>query len=310
MADDTHHICKGNHVSPASAGFGHNNILPQTTSTFPPAPPKAPPSTSETLANPEHIKSHPITTPSLVPSAMEHNGPSPYGTRSRRNRTGNARPNYAEDRELDMDYDWAPASKKARDSSTSASSTKLQSEEPENFGVNTRRRSLTTAILPTPSKGSNSATAKDHIPGLSSFSLNPESSEAPQAPSKKRKAPGALPAAAATTSTVTTAGQSASRKTSKSTTAAGSRSTNMLSFETSQGFLKNGKLTADNGTVLAVNGMSRSALIPNEIGIRCSSVAYTSLLIVHRPCISSVRTPWRAVLSGQDHGIPSCEERP
>ncbi|KAL8974731.1 MAG: hypothetical protein Q9197_001023 [Variospora fuerteventurae] len=184
---------------------------------------------------------------------MEHNGPSPYGTRSRRNRTGNARPNYAEDRELDMDYDWAPASKKARDSSTSASSTKLQSEEPENFGVNTRRRSLTTAILPTPSKGSNSATAKDHIPGLSSFSLNPESSEAPQAPSKKRKAPGALPAAAATTSTVTTAGQSASRKTSKSTTAAGSRSTNMLSFETSHGFLKNGKLTADNGTVLAVN---------------------------------------------------------
>ncbi|KAL8987168.1 MAG: hypothetical protein Q9177_003599, partial [Variospora cf. flavescens] len=254
MADDTHHICKGNHVSPGSAGSGHNNFLLQTTSTSPPAPPKPPASTSETLARPEHIKSHLMTTPSLAPSAMEPNGPSPYGTRSRRNRTGNARPNYAEDRELDMDYDWAPASKKARDSSTSASSTKLQSEEPENLGVNTRRRSVTTAILPTPSKGSNSATAKDHIPGLSSFSLNLESSEAPQAPSKKRKAPGALPAASATTTTtVATAGQSASRKTSKSTTAAGSRSTNMLSFETSQGFLKNGKLTADNGTVLAVN---------------------------------------------------------
>ncbi|KAL8959639.1 MAG: hypothetical protein Q9193_003529 [Seirophora villosa] len=259
MADDTHDTSQGNHVSQRPAGFedsiaaSANTILPQTASTSPPPSPEPPAPTSETLANPEHLESHSIPTTSLPASTMDQNGPSPYGTRSRRNRTGNARPNYAEDRELDMDYDWAPASKKARGSSTSASSTNVQSEEPENLGVNTRRRSITTAGLPTPSKGNNSGTPKDQIPGLSSFSVNPEPSEAPQAPSKKRKAPGALPAASATTGTVATSGQTASRKSVKHTTVTGSRSTNMLSFETSQGFLKNGKLTADNGTVLAVN---------------------------------------------------------
>jgi len=33
------------------------------------------------------------------------------------------------------------------------------------------------------------------------------------------------------------------------------RETNMLSFETCQGYLKNGKLKADDGTLLALNGM-------------------------------------------------------
>lgn len=278
MADDTHDTSQGNHVSQRPAGLGDsiaasaNTILPQTASTSPPPSPEPPAPTPETLANPEHLESHSMPTTSLPASTMDQNGPSPYGTRSRRNRTGNARPNYAEDRELDMDYDWAPASKKARGSSTSASSTNVQSEEPETLGVNTRRRSITTAGLPTPSKGNNSATPKDQIPGLSSFSVNREPSEAPQAPSKKRKAPGALPAASATTGTVATSGQTASRKSGKHTTVTGSRSTNMLSFETSQGFLKNGKLTADNGTVLAVNGTSRLALAPDEVGAPCSFV--------------------------------------
>ncbi|KAL8935062.1 MAG: hypothetical protein Q9211_004905 [Gyalolechia sp. 1 TL-2023] len=187
-------------------------------------------------------------------NAMEDNGPSPYGTRSR-NRTGNARPNYAEDRELEMDYDWAPASKKARGSSTSASSTNVQGEENESLGVSTRRRSLTTVALPSSTKGANSTAPKDHIPGMSSFSVHPEPSEAPQQPSKKRKAPGAVPAALSTLSANTTSTTSftTSRKSSKLTSAHVSRFTNMLSFDASQGYLKKGELIADDGTVLAVN---------------------------------------------------------
>lgn len=186
---------------------------------------------------------------------MEDNGPSPYGTRSR-NRTGNARPNYAEDRELEMDYDWAPASKKARGSSTSPSSTNLQSEENESSGVSTRRRSLTTVAFPSLSKGANSTVPKDHLPGMSSFSVNPEPTEAPQQPSKKRKAPGAIPAAPSNLSANTTSATSlpTSRKSSKVTSAHALRFTNMLSFEASQGYLKKGELVADDGTVLAVNG--------------------------------------------------------
>lgn len=272
MADDSQDMSIGNHVSPNSAEFGDrirasaNAAVPQSSSTLPPTPPNPPPSASETPANTERLESQPMTTtssassaiPSRSTNAMEDNGPSPYGTRSRRgNRTGNARPNYAEDRELDVDYDWAPASKKARGSSTSASSTNLPSEEPESSGVNTRRRSLTTAVLPAASKGSNSATPKDQIPGMSTFSVNPEPSEAPQVPSKKRKAPGTVPAASTnvTPNTAATTNHTASRKTAKVATINGSRSTNMLSFETSQGYLKNGKLTADDGTALAMNGM-------------------------------------------------------
>ncbi|KAL8734211.1 MAG: hypothetical protein Q9166_001697 [cf. Caloplaca sp. 2 TL-2023] len=194
------------------------------------------------------------TLPSQVRAVMEDNGPSPYGTRSR-HRTGNARINYAEDRELDMDYEWAPASKKARGSSTSASSTNLQAEENENTGINTRKRSLTTAVLPQVSKGGNPSASKDPIPGLSSFSVHPEPSMLSQQPSKKRKAPGAAPTTSANTSTMShsTSSQAGSRKTVAAASASSSRTTNMLSFENSQAYLKNGELKADDGTVLAVN---------------------------------------------------------
>ncbi|KAL8762061.1 MAG: hypothetical protein Q9184_001869 [Pyrenodesmia sp. 2 TL-2023] len=268
MADDNQDNSKGNHVSPKTAEFGDRIrasaklAVPQTSSTLPPAPPNPPPSASETPANPERLESQPTiitaSASSALPSqhkvAMEDNGLAPYGTRSR-NRAGNARPNYAEDRELDVDYEWAPASKKARGSSTSASSTNVPSEEPECPGVNTRRRSLTTAALPGASKANNPATPKDQIPGMSSFSVNPEPSEAPQVPSKKRKAPGTSRAAfaSATTHTATPTNHSTARKTAKASSINGSRSTNMLSFETHRGCLKNGKLTADDGTSLAVN---------------------------------------------------------
>ncbi|KAI4168108.1 MAG: hypothetical protein LQ343_006641 [Gyalolechia ehrenbergii] len=265
MADDHLESTKENHASPKSAGSGGrisasaNTSLPPSSSTSSPAPPNPLPSALDPSPN---IDSQPMTATSSTSSGfppqprnvMEDNGPSPYGTRSR-NRTGNARPNYAEDRELEMDYDWAPASKKARGSSTSPSSTNLQSEENESSGVSTRRRSLTTVAFPSLSKGANSTVPKDHLPGMSSFSVNPEPTEAPQQPSKKRKAPGAIPAAPSNLSANTTSATSlpTSRKSSKVTSAHALRFTNMLSFEASQGYLKKGELVADDGTVLAVN---------------------------------------------------------
>ncbi|KAL8774738.1 MAG: hypothetical protein Q9209_000677 [Squamulea sp. 1 TL-2023] len=186
---------------------------------------------------------------------MEDNGPSPYGTRSR-NRGGNARINYAEDRELEMDYEWANASKKARDSSTSASSTNLQAEDSESTGINTRRRSLTTAALPLTSKGGTSTLPKDNIPGLSSFPVHPEPGTSTQQISKKRKAPGAVPAAPTNPLAASSASNSkgASRKAAAAVISTNSlRSSNILTFEGSRGYLQNGELRADDGTVLAVN---------------------------------------------------------
>lgn len=244
---------------------------PQTASTSPSAPLHPPsPSLNEAAApaKTDSFESQPMTStssasstrPAPVQLTMEDNGPSPYGTRSR-HRTGNARVNYAEDRELDMDYDWAPASKKARGSSTSASSTNLQAEDNDTAGVNTRRRSLTTAILPPASKGGNTNLSKEQIPGLSSFSVHPGASASAPQPSKKRKAPGTVPAAPASTSTMPNAAnnQVGPRKAAPVASTNGSRTTNMLSFDVSQGFLKNGELKADDGTALAVNGTYLSA---------------------------------------------------
>ncbi|KAL8642041.1 MAG: hypothetical protein Q9228_001235 [Teloschistes exilis] len=256
---DTTHLAKADRGSAAGA-------LPQASSTLPLAPPDPSPSGPEISAKTGRLGSQPMTTTSSASStihsqarnAMDDQGPAPYGTRSR-NRVGNARPNYAEDRELDMDYEWAPASNKTRGSSTSASSANLQGDENEGSAVNTRRRSLTTATPLTAAKGSSSAAPKDPLPGMSSFSVHSEPSAVTQQPSKKRKAPGAVP----TTSTANSSnhGPTANHSTSRKAVAAPpvncSRTTNMLTFETSQGFLKNSELIADDGTVLAVNGTGK-----------------------------------------------------
>ncbi|KAI4203150.1 MAG: hypothetical protein LQ350_002026 [Teloschistes chrysophthalmus] len=268
MADDNEEISEDHDAQPDTTQLTKADrgsaarALPQASSTLPPAPLDPSPSGPEISAKTGRLGSQPMTTtssasstiPSQARNAMDDQGPSPYGTRSR-NRAGNARPNYAEDRELDMDYESAPASYKTRGSSTSASSANLQGDENEGSAVNTRRRSLTTAAPLTATKGSNSAAPKDPLPGMSSFSVHPESSAVAQQPSKKRKAPGAVP----TTSTPAasnhgpTANHSTLRKGAAVPPVSCSRTTNMLTFETSKGFLKNEELIADDGTVLAVN---------------------------------------------------------
>ncbi|KAL8706738.1 MAG: hypothetical protein Q9201_000263 [Fulgogasparrea decipioides] len=222
---------------------------------LPPSGPKAPVKNGRIGSQPMAKNASPsFTAPSQSRNTMEDHGPSPYGTRSR-NRTGNSRPNYAEDRELEMDYEWAPASNKARGSSTSASSTNLQAEENENSGVSTRRRSLTNAVLPPAAKCGNASVPKDPLPGMSSFSVHPESTTTSQLPSKKRKAPGAIPAASthAPSSTTPPMSHGVPRKAASMASVNAARTTNMLSFETSKGYLKNGELRADDGTILAVN---------------------------------------------------------
>ncbi|KAL8873980.1 MAG: hypothetical protein Q9174_000634 [Haloplaca sp. 1 TL-2023] len=235
---------------------------PQTHSTSPPATLDRTPEL-EASAKSSRLESQPMTTtssassilPSQARNAMDDQGPSPYGTRSRRNRTGNARPNYAEDREVDMDYEWAAKSNKARGSSTSASSTNAQGDENDSAGVSTRRRSLTTAVPPVAAKSIGSITPKDPLPGTSTFSVHAESGVTSQPPSKKRKAPGTVPAASTTVSSTSTptASHAVSRKPLTSSSVYGQRTTNLLSFESSKAFLKNGELIADDGTVIAIN---------------------------------------------------------
>ncbi len=170
----------------------------------------------------------------------------PYGTRSR-NRTGAARPNYAEDKELDTEFDFTSTPKeasgrkpaKATDAGTTATNPRKNAvPEPD----------LTTAVL---------NHYKDPIPGTSTFSANPTVSGGPHH-SKKRKATHEKgshhPSPAPHISTTNTSSRKASTAGIAEQPTSSLSDSNMLSFEGCGAHLKDGKLEADDGTVLQVNG--------------------------------------------------------
>ncbi len=272
MADDIHESQIGHDItqgpsqsSPtAPAPFGSINnalsILPRSQSNLPQLIPPSATNSSKKITPLDSQSAITNSASSFVPpaqttNAMDTSGPSPYGTRSR-NRNGNTRPNYAEDRELDMDYDLGTG-KKAKGLSGPASSNNLDAGETTQCStVNTRRSSTAGSGAGTGKPAATITMPKDYIPGMSSFSLNPDVSPAPQPPSKKRKAPGGGPTASTPSLDMAQVTAYVPPRRKNSTAAmARTRETNMLSFETCQGYLKNGKLKADDGTLLALNGM-------------------------------------------------------
>lgn len=271
MADDTDDasnneqikVQMSNRPTPPSPSASTNNES-TTTIPFSNSPPNFPPQPADSSLKALHLDSQPMTktsSSSSVPSVTGNYiadlaGPSPYGTRSR-NRTGNARPNYAEDRELDAEYEIGSGKKSQAGGGSATSSQAQVGENDKPIGVSTRRSS-TTNSGPTASKAVATNMSKDGIPGMSSFSLNPDLGVTTlPATSKKRKTPGS---GISQSVTLQTSGHSASHGTTRrAATAASSssyRETNMLSFENCKGYLKNGKLKADDGTVLGINGKS------------------------------------------------------
>lgn len=240
--------------------LGHHEIV---SASYPNAlPPQSPPATTSPTSPKSpiaNLESQSMTTTSTsIPSgqgrtAMDANGPSPYGTRSR-NRTGNSRPNYAEDRDLE-DYDWH-MTKKSHISQGSATAVQLQTGDSEkSSGVNTRRSS-TTASGTGVGKVAASTTPKEHIPGMSSFSITPEAgAPPPPPPTKKRKAPNGGHVNSNGSASSSHAPNHSRKHPNLPAVAVGFRETNMMSFESSQGYLRHGKLRADDGTMLGVDGM-------------------------------------------------------
>jgi len=216
----------------------------------------------ESAGKPPLIESQPMTTSSSSSSLppdhqMDKTNASPYGTRSR-NRTGNPRPNYAEDRELDMEYEWTSA-RKSQGTSAPIAPNNVQSGDSDKASAGNTRRSSTTmpnGLVPG-SKSMAPNTQNTNLPGMSTFSAYPEANNGPALPAltRKRKAPGSVPVASHSSSIVTSsAAAGISRRNGASPQASRLRMTNLMTFENCQGYLKNGKLKADDGTVLAVNG--------------------------------------------------------
>jgi hypothetical protein len=204
--------------------------------------------------------SQPMTasTSSSSNPSVKDTGPgtaSPYGTRSR-NRAGVSRPNYAEDRETEIDFEAQPALKE-EDSRKIVRSSDLRSTSILECGVpiNIIRRAPGNQ---TDYYSSGQITSKDHIPGTSTFSANPAANVSTH-PSKKRKATGQVAPTSVTAQLPNNPQSSSSQVATRGAStlpqiASGFRESNMLSFENCAGRLTDGKLVADDGTVLGLNG--------------------------------------------------------
>ncbi|XWW92097.1 hypothetical protein V2A60_000019 [Cordyceps javanica] len=203
-------------------------------------------------------------------------GAAPYGTRSR-NRNGNARPNYAEDKDIEMDnYDFydktqgeAPkkSSRLATSTSTSTStSTTASSSAATNGGETSGRvaaggRKPLTGSAPGSDDSKTAASQSHGAAGSNGHASGGASASSSVVVSRKRKAVNGSAAqaatAAASTTTSTASGQSARRavssSTAQSTPAAIWPDTNMLTFENCKARPQNGRLVADDGTVLQAN---------------------------------------------------------
>lgn len=189
---------------------------------------------------------------SVNPEASTGLAGASYGTRSR-NRTSGARPNYAEDKDLEMDVDVNGANhtessvKKASQPSLGPGATE---DKVTGSSSSNRRGGFATVNGNSAANPQTASSSKDGTPSTTSGGNS--ASQTSTAPSKKRKQPGTH----VTTSTASTSAQPPSRTRGASAAYAES---NMMSFERSGGYLKNGKLKADDGTVLSINGESNES---------------------------------------------------
>lgn len=177
-------------------------------------------------------------------SAMASAAPT-YGTRSRGSRAV-PRPNYAEDAEpMDFEYTQSAAN------GTAHAPSQKSSEPPTSRGPSPPPPRKVTAATNNGWASVNTAAPKEKevvIPGTSTFSANVGAAPAP-APTKRRKAH------TTTNGAHTTSSQATSRRTAhQSAVVHAARESNMMTFEKCKAMLKDGKLEADDGTVISVNG--------------------------------------------------------
>lgn len=189
-------------------------------------------------------------------------GPSPYGTRSR-NRNGRARPNYAEDKDLDMiDFEMYPERKDDGDlkkSTRPANAPSVPSDAPPRSAA----ASSTRKPLPTTDNGKSAASMKEqhqnNQAGTTAPSSSATSSAAPTQPASKKRKAGTQTASASkdaqssAPSTKTSLSSSVLKKPFGPATT-GYAETNMMSFDDCKALPQNNTLTADDGTTLTVNG--------------------------------------------------------
>lgn len=183
---------------------------------------------------------------------------SPYGTRSR-NRTGNARPNYAEDKDVDLDYEYLPPKKEneLKKSTRQNNASPAAPVEALRPGGSSRKSGVDEGKpAPSPTNGTKEqisppeATPNHGTNGVGATQSSKKRKSTAQSSQSTPSSSVAAPPAATTSAPV-------KRLTSQSTShnsGTGFSDTNMLTFSNCNATPVDGKLLADDGTVLAPNG--------------------------------------------------------
>ena len=210
---------------------------------------------------PKQATSQPMTASlsasSNIPSKDAPNGAAAptYGTRSR-NRGAQSRVNYSEETPLDAELEAAVISK---DETQNPRKRKGASE------THSRSNSVQPGQAMAASKRANAQTAdmngdsheppkeKAQIPGTMTFSINQPAPAPAPAPAKKRKMKAEKESKDANGIRLTPTKNGNGTPIPRINQATG-KETAMLSFNSTGAQLKDGKLTADDGTVLGVNG--------------------------------------------------------
>lgn len=209
-------------------------------------PGSADPAAAQGPAAGNELQSQPMTATSSTDatgtdSATPSGNQVPYGTRSR-GRNAAPRPNYAEDRDIDMDFEVANSAPKPA---------KRVGRPPSEATERDAKRAVGDQVAPWINFGSTYgpvSSSKDSIPGTSSFSAKADDGNRSTSSSKKRKQPASTP------NSNSANGNVAKKIFTAATGPAQETESNMVSFETHGTHLKDGKLTADDGTVYAPNG--------------------------------------------------------
>jgi hypothetical protein len=204
--------------------------------------------TSQSTAKPASSGSAPSPKDAVLETA------SPYGTRSR-NRTGNSRPNYAEDKDIDTetyDYYSEKRDQDMRKGARQSSSTANPAQEGQRSNGSARKAATTEDGKNTTS---HNAAKEQHSGPAAPTGNSATHTNGPPATKKRKAAAQSVGGPQSQPVTVQPAASTSGPPRRVATLSQGGYpETNMLSFENCNARPVNGKLVADDGTVLEPNG--------------------------------------------------------
>lgn len=234
---------------------GTPNVRPDSHPNSPSPTQSTAQNTSENASNAESVTK--TTVAGSDPSAKDAmSGPSPYGTRSR-NR-GQPRPNYAEDKDVDADMFDAYPEKKEQEPKKSRQTTNGSADAPRTGGAGARKVAIadegkTASPQPTINKDQAVPTTTTAVVTAQPTTTSTKKRKAATQPVTNGAQAHASPAGAQNSATTRRATNNA---TSTVISGSGYRETNMLSFDRHGAKPKDGRLVADDGTVIEKNGRS------------------------------------------------------